>query len=201
VLAALGVRPCESAEAAKAQFSRHGLCFLAAPAFHPALKNLAPLRKSLGRPTFLNLLGPLCNPARVKRQVIGVYDENFLAPVAEAARLLGKREVTVVCGENGLDEISPCGGTRVARLSGAVLSFETIPPRGGNPEEMKGGDPARNAEIIYNVFSGMKGSAQDIVCLNAAAGMRVAGMDGGFGKAQDIIARGLALKKLEEMRA
>lgn len=204
VLAALRVPVAVLEAEAKACHARHNICFISAPAFHPALAPLAPVRKALGRPTFFNILGPLCNPARVKRQVIGVYDGRFLAAIAGAAKLLGKADVMVVHAEDGLDEFSLSAPARVARLGG----IETVRPEDAGlssapPEQLRGGGPEENAAIIRGVFAGKGGPCADIVCLNAAAGFVVAGaepdMKRGVLRARDVIAGGLAFKKLEEM--
>lgn len=206
VLAALKIPVAASAAEARECHARHNICFVSAPAFHPSLSSLAPVRRALGRPTFFNVLGPLCNPARVKRQVIGVYDGKFLPAVAGAARLLGKEDVMVVHAGDGLDEFSLSAPARVARLGGV----ETVAPEDAGlasvpPGQVRGGGPEENAAIIRAVFAGGGGPCADIVCLNAAAGFVVAGaeldMKRGVSRARDVIGQGLALKKMEEMAA
>jgi anthranilate phosphoribosyltransferase len=209
VLEALGVTVCTTPAQAKEHYSRHNLCFVAAPAFHPLLLKLAPVRKALGKPTFLNLLGPLCNPARTKKQVIGVFDLQFLQPMAEAARLLGKTDVMAVHSEDGLDELSISAPTHIYRLKDGKISHDKILPedigiKTAAIEALRGGTAAQNAAIIRDIFSGAQGPAADIVCLNAAAGFVVAGREPdlkhGFCRAQQVIADGLALKKLSEIK-
>jgi anthranilate phosphoribosyltransferase len=209
VLEALGVAVCTTPEQAKAHFSRHHLCFVAAPAFHPALLKLAPIRKALGKPTFLNLLGPLCNPARIKKQLIGVFDPAFLPPMAEAARLLGKTDVMVVHSEDGLDELSISAPTHICRLKDGKISSGKISPeeigiKTAPIETLRGGTAKQNAVIIRDIFFGLQGPTSDIVCLNAAAGFVIAGhapnLQQGLRRAQQVVAGGLALKKLSEMK-
>lgn len=206
VLSALGIPVCENEDDAKRQFDKSNLCFISAPAFHPALKTISPLRKKIGKPTFLNVLGPLCNPARVKRQVIGIFDEKFLLPVVQAAKILGKTHVMAVRGKDGMDEISLCADTDIFCLKSENISRETFSPKTGNVnlQDLRGGEAVENAAIICRIFSGKKNSATDIVCLNAGAGFIVAGlendMERGFARAHDIISSGRALKKLEGMR-
>jgi anthranilate phosphoribosyltransferase len=210
VLDALGVPVCGSAAQAEKEYERHGLCFVSAPAFHPALKGLSAVRKSLGCPTFFNLLGPLCNPARTKRQVIGIFDAVFLPQMAQAARLLGKTDVLIVHAEDGLDEISVCSPTHICRLQDGCIRQEKIIPEDAGilisaPENLCGGTAQDNAKIILSVFEGASGPSADIICLNAAAGFMVAGMDldlrQGVARAREAISSGLALKKIMEMRA
>jgi anthranilate phosphoribosyltransferase len=209
VLEALGVPVCTTAEQARKQYVHHHLCFVSAPAFHPVLKSLAFVRKSLGRPTFLNLLGPLCNPAATKRQLIGVFNPAFLPPVVEAARLLGKTEVMAVHGEDGLDEISVSAPTYVCHLWNDKIAEGKITPGEAGVEtypleKLQGGSAEENAAIIHDVFSGQNQPAREIVCLNAAAGFFIAGkatdLKQGVLLARQIIADGFALKKLQEMK-
>jgi anthranilate phosphoribosyltransferase len=209
VLEALGVAVCTTSEQAKEYYSRHNLCFVAAPAFHPVLLKLAPVRKALGKPTFLNLLGPLCNPARTKKQLIGVFDLQFLQPMAEAARLLGKTDIMAVHSEDGLDELSISAPTHIYRLKDGKISREKISPEDAGIktaaiETLRGGTAAQNAAIIGDIFSGTQGPASDIVCLNAAAGFVIAGREPdlkhGLHRARQVIADGLAHKKLLETK-
>jgi anthranilate phosphoribosyltransferase len=209
VLEALGVTVCTTPEQAKEYYTRHNLCFVAAPAFHPALLKLAPIRKALGHPTFLNLLGPLCNPARTKKQLIGVFDLAFLPHIAEAARLLGKTDVMVVHSEDGLDEISISAPTHFYRLKDGKITSGKISPedigvKTAPIECLRGGTAAQNAVIIRDIFFGLPGPMGDIVRLNAAAGFVIAGrtpdLQQGFLHAQQVVASGLALKKLSEMK-
>lgn len=207
VLAALKIPVATNAAMAKTQHAKHNLCFVSAPAFHPSLASLAPVRKALGRPTFLNLLGPLCNPARTARQVIGVY--GFQDQVADAGKRLGRNDMMIVHAEDGLDEISLSDLTRILRVKEGKteelvicpedVGLETVPL-----EKLQGGSAEQNAAIIHAVFSGTEGPAADVVCLNASAGFVVAGKDpdlkAGIARARQVIADGLALKKLKDMK-
>lgn len=210
VLAALQVPVATTSAEALAQHAAHGLCFVSAPAFHPALEILAPLRRSLGRPTFLNLLGPLCNPARTTRQLIGVYAARYLQPVAEAAGLLGRTSVLTVHSDDGLDEISISAGSALCCLEqGKVLPLRVTPEDAGLApaplEKLQGGSPQQNAAIIHAVFSGTRGPLADIVAVNAGAGLMLAGraadLKSGYDIAQETLRSGAALKKLVAMKA
>jgi len=209
VLAALQVPVSTTTAEALAQHGAHGLCFVSAPAFHPALGILAPLRRSLGRPTFLNLLGPLCNPARTSRQLIGVYAARYLQPMAEAAGLLGRSSVLTVHSDDGLDEISVSAASSLYRLAGGKLSPLRVAPEdfglaAAPAEKLQGGSPQQNAAIIHAVFSGTGGPLCDIVAVNAGAGLQLAGrtadMKSGYQLALETIRSGAALKKLIAMK-
>ncbi len=208
VLAALKIPVATNAAMAKMQHQKHNLCFVSAPAFHPALASLAPVRRALGRPTFLNLLGPLCNPARTPRQVMGVY--GFQDAVADAGKRLGRQDMMVVHAEDGLDEISLSDLTRILHLKdGKTEEIVLCPEDAGLVtvalEKLQGGSAEQNAAIIHAVFSGTEVPAGDIVSLNAAAAFITAGKDADFkagvARARQIIADGLALKKLKDMKS
>ena len=209
VLAALNVPVCTAADDALKQHGTHGLCFISAPAFHPALGILAPIRRSLGRPSFLNLLGPLCNPARTSKQLIGVYSKAYLPAMAEAAQLLGRSEVMAVHSDDGLDEISISAMTHVARLKNGIISENTLVPemfgvKEAPLEKLAGGTAQQNGAIIHAVFSGTGGPLLDIICVNAAAGFMMAGkadnLTRGYALAKETVQRGAALAKLKAMK-
>lgn len=210
VLEALGVVLCTTSEEAKGCFKKHGLCFLSAPHFHPVLKNVAPLRRALGVPTFFNVLGPLVNPARVMRQLIGVYDAEMAEKIALAAGMLGKEKIMVVGSEDGLDELSPCAPTRLVRLESGVLTRDVVDPKalGLAPSCLKdiaGGSAVENARLIVRVFSGQEtGPALDAIALNAGAAFVVAGVDKdlacGLARARDVVRSGKAQEKLESLK-
>jgi anthranilate phosphoribosyltransferase len=196
-----------NAAMAKMQHTKHNLCFVSAPAFHPSLASLAPVRKALGRPTFLNLLGPLCNPARTARQVMGVY--GFQDAVTDAGKRLGRNEMMVVHAEDGLDEISLSDLTRILHVkNGKVEEMVICPEDVGLTtvplEKLKGGSAEQNAAIIHAVFSGTEGPPADIICINAAAAFVTAGKDpdlkAGLARAKEIVGSELALKKLKDMK-
>lgn len=210
VLGALNVSVCSTPEEAYAQFNRHRLCFVAAPAFHPVLGKIADVRRSIGKPTFLNLLGPLCNPARTKRQLIGVFHAGFLKPVAEAARLLGKTDALAVHSDDGLDEISISKPTQACLLkNGKVVRLDLQPENAGvmraDLKKLRGGSAADNAAIIEKVFSTYTDSpATDIIAVNAAAAFMIYGLDRnlaqGVARAREVLSSGAAYQKLKDMR-
>jgi anthranilate phosphoribosyltransferase len=157
-----------------------GIGFMFAPAHHPAMKNVGPTRVELGTRTIFNLLGPLSNPAGVKRQMVGVFSRQWIEPLAHVLKNLGAESVWVVHGSDGLDEITTAGSTYVAALeTGAVRSFEVTPEEVGlqrvKPEALRGGDAQQNAQALIDVLKGAKGAFRDVAVLNAAAGLVVAG--------------------------
>jgi anthranilate phosphoribosyltransferase len=151
-----------------------------APAHHPAMKNVGPTRVELGTRTIFNLLGPLSNPAGVKRQMVGVFSRQWIEPIAHVLKNLGSEHVWVVHGSDGLDEITTSGPTHVAALeNGAVRTFEIAPEDVGfarvKPEALRGGEATENAEALLDVLKGKKGAFREVAILNAAAGLIVAG--------------------------
>lgn len=208
VLAALGVAIATDNAGAQKTFDKHRLCFVAAPAFHPCLKSLAAARRMLGQPTFINLLGPLCNPARVTKQVMGVFDKKYLMPVAIAAQQLGKTDMMVLHSADGLDEISIAAATDVCRIQNGRIESICIGPEDAGIQTqplaaLAGGDAVENARIIRHIFTNPTGAGADIIALNAGAGFVVAGKDqniaDGTRHAQDILSSGKALQKLDAM--
>src|SRR5919205_1254168 len=157
-----------------------GIGFMFAPAHHPAMKNVGATRVELATRTIFNLLGPLSNPAGVKRQLVGVFSRHWIEPLAHVLKNLGSARAWVVHGSDGLDEITTNGPTFIAALeNGAIRSFEIAPedaglPR-GKPELLRGGDSAQNAAAIADLLKGKKGPLRDVVVLNAAAALIVAG--------------------------
>ena len=209
VLAALNVPVATTADEALQQHKTHGLCFISAPAFHPALGILAPIRRSLGRPSFLNLLGPLCNPARTSRQLIGVYSKQYLPAMAEAAKLLGRAEVMAVHSDDGLDEISISALTHISHLKNGAVTETSLTPElfGVSPaplEKLAGGTAQQNGAIIHAVFSGTGGPLLDIICVNSAAGFMMTGkadnLPQGYALAKETVQSGAALAKLKAMK-
>jgi anthranilate phosphoribosyltransferase len=177
VLAALGV----NVEATPAQSLRAldqaGICFLFAPAYHGAMRHVTPVRAEIGFRTVFNLLGPLSNPANAKRQVLGVYDPARLDTLAEVLGRLGAVRAWTVHGQ-GLDEITTTGPTQVAEWQdGAIRRFEITPEEAGLPrtrlDDLRGGDPAHNAEALRQLLAGRKGPYRDVAVLNAAAALVV----------------------------
>jgi anthranilate phosphoribosyltransferase len=147
---------------------------------HPAMKAWAPARAELGVRTILNLLGPLANPAGVKRQVVGVFNAAWTEPIAEVLNNLGSVHAWVVHGSDGLDEITTTGPTRVTELKdGKIHTFQVRPSDAGLPpatlEDLKGGDATVNAAAIRELLGGEQGAFRDIVVLNAGAALLVGG--------------------------
>jgi anthranilate phosphoribosyltransferase len=180
VLTALGVKVDVDANLVSRAVAQAGVGFMWAPMHHPAMKQWAPVRAELGIRTIFNLLGPLCNPAGVKRQVIGVFDKKWVEPVADVMRNLGSEHVWVVHGWDGMDELTTTGPSTVAELKdGDVAVFEVVPEDAGLPRaklvDLKGGDAKANAEAIRVLLQGEPGPFRDIVLLNAAAALIVAG--------------------------
>lgn len=181
VLEALGVRLDRSPTDEARVLADTGIVFMFAPLHHPAMRHVAPVRRELGMPTVMNVLGPLTNPAGARRQVVGVADPALLPLIAEALRLLGHERALVVHGEPGLDELSPLGASRGWELrDGALREWELHPQRDlGWPEyeaaELAGGSPEANARIVEQVLqNGLAGAARAAVVLNAGAAIYVA---------------------------
>ncbi len=180
VLEALGVNIELSAETAAAVLREAGLAFLFAPSFHPAMRHVGPVRRELGVPTIMNLLGPLVNPAGVTRQVVGVADEGRAPLVAHALARLGATHALVLHGTIGMDEVSPSGATRVWEVcDGAVREWRIEPERYGlacdDLNGLSGGEPAENAVRIERLLTGddRMPAVRCAVLLNAAAGLYV----------------------------
>jgi anthranilate phosphoribosyltransferase len=152
-----------------------------APQHHPAMKHWAPIRAELGIRTIFNLLGPISNPAGVKRQIVGVFSWQWVEPIADVLNNLGCEHVWVVHGHDGLDELTTTGATDVAEVKdGKVRVFEVTPADAGlapaKLSDLKGGDAAFNAAAIKEVLAGKKTPLRDIAILNAAAALIVAGL-------------------------
>jgi len=180
VLAALGVRIDLGPEAISRCIGEAGIGFMFAPAHHPAMKHVGPTRVELATRTLFNLLGPLSNPAGVKRQMVGVFSRQWVEPLAHVLKNLGSERAFVVHGSDGLDEITTCGPTSVAALAdGAVRTFEITPEEVGldkaKPEALRGGDAEENAVALMAVLKGSKGPFRDVAVFNAGAALVVAG--------------------------
>ncbi len=209
VLAALGVEIETSPERAAASLEEIGIAFLFAPALHPAMREVVPVRRALGVRTIFNLLGPLTNPAGARRQVVGVYSAGLVERVAGVLAELGAERALVVHGEDGLDEITTTGVTRIGEVrDGAVRTWSLDPGTLGiaraAPEDLAGGDPEDNARAMERLLAGEPGPLADVVALNAAAALEVGGIAGdlasGLELARAAIASGAAGRKLEELR-
>ena len=183
VLAALGVQIELKPEQMVDVFQRAGIVFMFAPLLHPAMRHVAPIRRELAMPTIMNLLGPLTNPAGAKRQVVGVSHPRLLELVAGALRELGHEHALVVHGEPGMDELSPIGPSDVIEVrAGEQKRYQFDPAThfaAGklNPDELRGGEPAENAELVEAILNGkVKGAARLAVTLNAGAALYAAGL-------------------------
>jgi anthranilate phosphoribosyltransferase len=210
VLAALGVNlDCDMALVKQALWQVN-ICFLMAPRHHTAMRNVGPTRVELGTRTVFNLLGPLSNPAGARRQLLGVYAPEWVEPLAQVLHRLGSEAAWVVHGSDGLDEITTTGPTKVAELrNGAVRSFDLNPEEAGLfpclPRDLKGGDAATNAEALRALLNGAAGAYRDIVLLNGAAALLVAGkaadLKAGVAQARHALDSGAARSTLEQLVA
>ncbi|HWE07211.1 MAG TPA: anthranilate phosphoribosyltransferase [Rhizomicrobium sp.] len=181
VLEALHVRIDLTPQAAQTCLDRLGICFLFAPAYHPAMKHVAPVRKELGFRTVFNLLGPISNPAQVHRQVLGVFAERWVEPLANVLVQLGTEHAWIVHGRDGMDELTTTDASLVVEIAqGKIRRFQLTPEDVGlgrvSPEDVKGGDAAFNANELEAMLQGDGNCAyRDIVVLNAAAALVVGG--------------------------
>lgn len=204
-LEALGLNLDRAAQTAEATLADLGIAFLFAQAHHPALGRIAPIRKSLGRRTIFNLIGPLANPAGVKRQLIGVPRADLIETYTAALRLLGCERAMVVSGAEGLDEISISGPTHIATIGFDLPNDVITPEYAGLPrhpaEAIKGGDAAYNAAALRRLLMGESGAYRDAVLLNAGAALVVAGhattIKDGIEEAAEAIDKGLAKALLD----
>ncbi|HQZ17704.1 MAG TPA: anthranilate phosphoribosyltransferase [Vicinamibacteria bacterium] len=183
LLEALGVKIDGAPRVAARCIDEAGFGFLFAPTYHPTLRQLAPLRRELGFRSIFNLVGPLANPARVTRQVVGVPSAAYLLPVAEALQALGLDHAFVVHGADGADEISLTGPTTLIEVRPGRLDTLMIHPEDAGlatcrPGDLAGGDAAENAAIANRILGGERGHAHDFVVINAAAALVVAGRAG-----------------------
>jgi anthranilate phosphoribosyltransferase len=210
VLTALGVKIDVPPLIISRAIAGAGVGFMWAPMHHPSFKHWAPVRAELGIRTIFNLLGPLANPAGVKRQVVGVFDARWVEPLAEVLRNLGSVHAWVVHGADGLDELTTTGITKVAELKGgAIRTFDVTPEDAGLQRatlaHLKGGDAQVNAAAIRDVLAGEPGTFRDIVLLNAAAALIVGGkaanLTEGAERAARTIDTGAAAQALDKLVA
>lgn len=202
-LEALGLNLDRAAETAEATLADLGICFLFAQKHHPALGPIMPIRRAIGRRTIFNLLGPLCNPAGVTRQLVGIANPALIETYAEALRLLGAEDAMVVAGDEPLDELSVSGPSTVRRLGSQAERI--TPETAGLPhhpaEALKGGDAQYNAAALRRLLGGETGAYRDAVLLNAAAALMVAGhahdWRAGVEEAAEAIDKGLAKALLD----
>jgi anthranilate phosphoribosyltransferase len=209
-LAALGVKIGLPPEGVERCIREAGIGFMMAPAHHASMRHVGPTRVELGTRTIFNLLGPLSNPAGVKRQVVGVFSAVWLEPMAEVLRNFGSERVWVTHGLDGLDEITTTGPTRVVELKGGALhAFELTPEAAGlarsAPAALKGGDPAHNAKALIDVLDGARSAFRDIGLITAGAALVVAGKAGsvkdGVAIGEAAIGSGAARRTLDRLIA
>ena len=208
VLEALGVKITMTPERSAEILKKINICFLFAQNYHIAMKYVAPIRKELGIRTVFNILGPLSNPAGANMELMGVYDQSLVEPLAQVMANLGVNRGMVVYGQDSLDEISMCAPTSVCEIrDGKFTSYEITPEQFGYERcekgALTGGTPAENAEITKAILKGEeKGPKRQAVCLNAGAALYIAGkaasIEEGVKLAESLIDSGAALKKLEE---
>ncbi len=207
VLESLGVNITISPRKSAELLQNIGICFLFAQSYHTAMKYVGPIRKELGIRTIFNILGPLANPASANLQVMGVYDESLVEPLAKVLSNLGVKRALVVYGQDRLDEISASAETSVCEVKDGTFKSYTISPEQFGltrckKEELTGGTPDENAAITKAVLAGEQGARRTAVVLNAGAGLYVAGkadsIEAGVRLAEELIDSGKAEKKLEE---
>ncbi|HST93634.1 MAG TPA: anthranilate phosphoribosyltransferase [Microvirga sp.] len=196
VLAALGMKLGLDPANLERCLKDVGLCFMFAQTHHAAMRHVAPVRVELGTRTIFNLLGPLSNPAGVKRQLLGVFSEAWLEPLTQVLKELGSHKIWTVHGSDGLDEMTTTGPTFVAALeNGAIRRFTVTPEEVGLPtarlEDLKGADPAHNAAQLRAVLDGARIPYRDVALLNAAAALVVADEAGNLRDGLDRASRAL----------
>ncbi len=208
VLEALGINYALSPEDTERSLQELGLAFLFAPTFHPATKHAMVPRRDIGIRTIFNLLGPLTNPAGATVHLTGLYRGDLLPTIAEVLKNLGSRSAFVVHSEDHCDEISITGKTTICQLKeGSIKTFQIEPEmvnlKRAKLEEIQGGPPRRNAEILLQVLRGELGPPRDVVLINAAAVFvasdKVSNLRDGVELAKESIDSGRAMKKLKEM--
>jgi anthranilate phosphoribosyltransferase len=209
LLAALGVRIDAVQSTVEKSLAESGIGFLYAPQLHQAMRHAAGVRKELEIRSIFNLLGPLSNPAGAQHQVVGVYDKALIPSLLPALELLGAKAAMVVHGADGLDELTTTDVTHIGELTreGELLFYTLDPTEFGlaraRKEDLRGGSPEENAAITMDILNGVKGPKRDIVVLNAAAALIVAGMAAdwreGIAIAREAIDSGRALAKLEAL--
>ncbi len=206
-LEALGVNITIEPGKSESILKETGICFLFAQKYHTAMKYVGPIRKELGIRTIFNILGPLANPASPALQVMGVYEEGMLEPMARVLSNLGIKRGMVVYGQDKLDEISASAPTSVCEIDhGELKSYVITPEQFGlmrcSKEDLVGGTPEENAEITLQILRGTKGPKRDAAVLNAGASLYIAGkaenMEKGVRLAEELIDSGKALEKLEQ---
>ena len=206
VLEALGANICMEPKRCVELLRSVGFCFLFAQHYHKAMKYVGPVRKELSVPTVFNILGPLTNPAHADHQILGVYDESLVEPLAHALHGLGVKKGMAVYGLDRMDEISASAPTKICEFDGDTFKTYVIEPeqfglQRGAKSDIVGGTPAENAAITRSVLSGEKGTRRTAVVLNAGAGLYVAGkaptFEDGVRLAEELIDSGKAIQTLD----
>ncbi|MRX50334.1 anthranilate phosphoribosyltransferase [Paracoccus sp. S-4012] len=207
-LSHLGIDIAAPVSAAAQVLADCGICFMMATSHHPAMRHVGPARTELGTRTIFNILGPLTNPAGVRRQLTGVFSADWIRPMAEVLDALGSEAAWLVHGRDGTDELSIAGPSQVAALKdGAVTEFEVTPADAGLPEHpferIVGGNPAENAAALRRLLDGERGAYRDAVLLNAAGALVVAGVAAdlreGAARAAESLDSGAALARLRAL--
>ncbi len=207
-LTALGVKIGIAPAAVERCIAQAGVGFMMAPAHHAAMRHVGAARVELGTRTIFNLLGPLSNPAGVKRQLLGVFSAAWLEPMAQVLRNHGSQRVWLVHGGDGLDEITTTASTEIVELNGGEIRGFTVKPedvglRRASPQELKGGDPAYNAAALREVLSGARNAYRDIAVFNAGAALvvaqAVADLPAGVARAQQALDEGAAATTLARL--
>ena len=207
-LEALGVNINQSPEMCIKLLEEVGMCFFFAQKYHTSMKYVGPIRKELGFRTVFNILGPLTNPGSPKMQLLGVYDEYLIEPLAQVLMSLGVKRGMVVYGKDKLDEISLSAPTKVCEFKdGWYKVYEITPERFGfercTKDDLVGGDPAENAQIVRDILSGQKGHKRNTVLMNAGAALYIAGKAETFGEgimlAGSLIDSGAVTKTLDKL--
>jgi anthranilate phosphoribosyltransferase len=195
-LGELGINVMVGADVVERALAEVGIGFMMAPMHHPAIRHVMPARQELGTRTIFNILGPLTNPAGVKRQLTGAFSADLIRPMAETLAALGSEAAWIVHGGDGTDELSIAAPSRVAALrDGKITEFEVRPEEAGLPvhpfEAIRGGTPAENAVALRGLLAGKSGAYRDAVLLNAAAALVVAGKAADLRKGVEIAAESI----------
>ena len=209
VLEELGLKLNSDPQIVEKAIEDFGIGFMFAPLFHPAMKSVSVPRREMGVRTIFNILGPLTNPADADAQILGVYDENLVEPLALVLRKLGCKEAMIVHGLDGLDEITVTGKTAIAWLSEGNIALQHVSPESlglkkAKIEEIQGGNVEHNTELCYKILNNsIAGSRKDIVLINAAAGIIVGGKASDFSEGLEIASKsiedGAAYRKLRDL--
>ena len=206
VIQALGINIELTADQVQCCISRVGIGFMFAPMFHSAMRHVAPVRAALKTRTIFNLLGPMCNPASVKRYLLGVFDQKWLMPVAKVLQQLGVERAMIVHSEDGLDEISIAAPTQIVEIKDLECVAYQIDPkqlglRDHSLQELTVSSIAESKKMILDGFSGDNQGARSMIAINAGAALQVAGiakdLEGGYQMAEEAMSSGLALEKIK----